>query len=180
MKGKIFSFDVASDTGLITSEDADRYEFFLDAWKSVDAPLKGTPIEFYFGEDGSITEIYRVVPVAPEPPEPPAPSEKPTGSVAPGEKKAPQIVYRRMQGGKSRLVAAALAIFLGGLGAHKFYTGDPVSGGIRLAVFLLGLLMMFIPTVVIAGIAVIEGVIYLFTSTENFDRTYLQGRRAWF
>ena len=46
MRGKIFSFDVASDMGVIASEDADRYELPLGAWNSVDAPLKGTPVEF--------------------------------------------------------------------------------------------------------------------------------------
>jgi TM2 domain-containing membrane protein YozV len=93
---------------------------------------------------------------------------------------APRIIYTRMGSSKSRFVAAALAFFFGGLGVHKFYIGDRTAGVIMLAIFLFGLLFMAIPTAVVALIAVIECVIYLFTSAEKFDRNYIQGKRAWF
>ena len=174
MKGKVFSFDVASDTGVIASEDADRYEFSLGAWNSIDAPLKGTPVEFSLGRDGNVEDIYKVVPVAPE-----AQAAVDRDPAEDTPEVAPQPVYRRMEGGKSRFVAAALAFFLGGLGIHKFYIGNHIAGVITLAIFLFGLLFKAIPTAAVVLIAIIECVIYLFTSAENFDRNYIQGKRAW-
>ncbi|RPJ50648.1 MAG: TM2 domain-containing protein [Methanobacteriota archaeon] len=65
--------------------------------------------------------------------------------------------------GKSRNVAAILAIFLGGLGIHKFYLGKMVQGVIYLI-----FCWTFIP--VIIGFA--EGFIYLMASNEEFERKY--------
>lgn len=177
MKGKIFSFDVVSDAGLIASEDADRYEFSLAAWKSIDAPFKGTPVEFSFARDGSIEEIRKVAPVIQEESDE---QEDPFDNDDEVEPAASQVVLRRTESGKSRFVAAALAFFLGGLGIHKFYLGDRITGAIMLVIFLFGLLFMAIPTAVVALIALIECMIYLFTSAEDFDRNYIQGKRAWF
>jgi TM2 domain-containing membrane protein YozV len=165
MRGKIFSFDVASDMGVIASEDADRYELPLGAWNSVDAPLKGTPVEFSLGRDGSVEEVYKMARVAPaalvESEVKAAPN---TGGAAEAPAAAPRIVYPRTGSGKSRFVAAALAFFFGGLGVHKFYIGDRITGIIMLAIFLFGLLFMAIPSAVVALVAIIECVIYLFTS----------------
>lgn len=64
---------------------------------------------------------------------------------------------------KSRMAAALLAIFLGGLGAHKFYLGKPIQGLLYLV-----FCWTFIPGV----IGFIEGIIYLVTSEEDFARKY--------
>lgn len=64
---------------------------------------------------------------------------------------------------KSKLVAALLAFFLGGLGAHKFYLGSPVLGILYL---------VFCWTFVPAIIALLEAIIYLFMSEEDFNRKY--------
>lgn len=60
---------------------------------------------------------------------------------------------------KSRVTAALLAFFLGGLGAHKFYLGKPGIG-----VLYLIFCWTFIPSI----IAFIEFIIYLSESDEKF------------
>lgn len=64
---------------------------------------------------------------------------------------------------KNKLAAGLLAIFLGDFGAHKFYLGKPGTGLIYLLFFWTG-----IPAV----IGVIEGIIYLLSSEEDFQRKY--------
>lgn len=64
----------------------------------------------------------------------------------------------------TRIIAALLAIFLGWLGAHKFYLGKPVMGIIYFLFCWTG-----IPTIV----GVIEGILYLLSSPEKFQEKYL-------
>ena len=64
---------------------------------------------------------------------------------------------------KSRTTAIILALLLGGIGAHKFYLGSPGWGILYLLFCWTG-----IPLVV----ALIEAIIYICTSEENFHRKY--------
>lgn len=80
-------------------------------------------------------------------------------------------------GGKNRVTAALLAIFLGGIGAHEFYLGHSTSGLIRLAIGIVGLVIL-IPAASIIGL--IEGIIYLTKSDEEFQRVYVSGGKEWF
>ena len=66
-------------------------------------------------------------------------------------------------GTHNKIVAALLAIFLGWLGAHKFYLGKPVEG-----IFYLLFCWTFIPSLV----AFVEGIIYLVLSDEEFAAKY--------
>ena len=66
-------------------------------------------------------------------------------------------------GGRDRVSAALLAFFLGGIGAHKFYLGRWVQGIIYL---------VFCWTFIPAGVAVIEGIVYLASTNEAFNRKY--------
>ena len=74
---------------------------------------------------------------------------------------------------EKKLVAGILAILLNGLAIHKFYLGYTKEGIIQL-----------ILTVVTCGLAgficIIEGIIYLTKSDEEFDRTYVEGHKGWF
>ena len=63
----------------------------------------------------------------------------------------------------NRIAAALLALFLGGLGLHKFYLGRAGQG----VVYLL-LCWTFIP----ALLGLIEGIAYLCSSDEGFARKY--------
>jgi TM2 domain-containing membrane protein YozV len=65
--------------------------------------------------------------------------------------------------GRNRVVAALLALLLGGFGIHKFYLGK-IGQGILYLLFC----WTFIPTI----IGWIEGVIYLTRSDEEFAAEY--------
>lgn len=70
-------------------------------------------------------------------------------------------------GEKNRVVAAVLALFLGILGAHKFYLGD-----FRRGFYYLLLCWTLVPLML--GIA--EGVMYLSATDEEFQRHYADGK----
>lgn len=80
---------------------------------------------------------------------------------------------------KSKIAAGLLAIFLGTLGIHKFYLGYTQAGIIMLLVTLLGSLIIVGP-LVMGVIALIEGIIYLTKTDEQFYLTYVVGRKPWF
>lgn len=65
--------------------------------------------------------------------------------------------------GRSRLVAAFLAIAFGSFGLHKFYLGK----------VLLGLIYLFFFWSFLSGIlGVIEGIMYLSMSDQEFQKRY--------
>jgi hypothetical protein len=66
-------------------------------------------------------------------------------------------------GSRNKLVAALLAILLGGFGIHKFYLGK-IAQGVLYLVFC----WTFIPALVGFG----EGIVYLATSDQEFERKY--------
>ncbi|MFV0565049.1 MAG: NINE protein [Flavobacteriaceae bacterium] len=84
-----------------------------------------------------------------------------------------------------KVLAGLLGIFLGGLGAHKFILGYTKEGGILLGVTLLSILLSCIGIglffVWIPGtIGLIEGIIYLTKSDDDFYQTYQVGKKPWF
>lgn len=76
---------------------------------------------------------------------------------------------------KEKIVAGIFALALGGFGIHKFYLGYTAAGIIHLLVF-----FSLIGTIVISIIALIEGIIYLTKSDEEFERIYVIGKKQWF
>lgn len=83
-------------------------------------------------------------------------------------------------GEKNKWVAALLAFIVGGLGIHKFYLGKNRAGIIMLVVFLGGILLAAIPTMIVSAVAFIECVIYIVKSDQQFYDDYVVGDRAWF
>ncbi|ANS84933.1 hypothetical protein VSVS12_01166 [Vibrio scophthalmi] len=79
-----------------------------------------------------------------------------------------------------KIVAALFAFFLGAFGAHKFYLGYTKQGVIMLLCFLFGFILLGIPSIVIGIIAFVEFILYLVKSDEEFDRIYIEGKKAWF
>ena len=85
------------------------------------------------------------------------------------------------KGAKSKLVAGLLGIFLGSLGIHKFYLGYTVPGLIMLLIsILVGPWTLFIINGIMALIGLIEGIVYLTKSDEDFDEQYVQNKKQWF
>lgn len=80
---------------------------------------------------------------------------------------------------KSKVAAGLLAIFLGGLGIHKFYLGYTTQGIILLLVTILGALLLIGPLIT-GVISLIEGIIYLTKSDEDFYNIYVANKKEWF
>jgi TM2 domain-containing membrane protein YozV len=75
-------------------------------------------------------------------------------------------------GADKKIVAGICGIVVGGFGVHKFILGYTNEGIIQLV---LGLCFG------IGGIiGIIEGIIYLTKSDEEFVRTYIQNKKGWF
>ena len=91
------------------------------------------------------------------------------------------------QGADKKMAAGICGILLGGFGVHKFILGYTQEGGIMLGISLAAWVLTFItcgiaaPLVIIPGvIGLIEGIMYLTKSDEEFVRTYIQGKKGWF
>ncbi|MYY27315.1 TM2 domain-containing protein [Elizabethkingia anophelis] len=80
-----------------------------------------------------------------------------------------QVPYKS----EKKLVAGILGILIGYLGIHKFYLGYTKAGIIQL-------IATFVTCGIASVIGLIEGIIYLTKSDEEFDRTYVQGKKEWF
>lgn len=76
-----------------------------------------------------------------------------------------------------KIIAGVLGILLGSLGIHKFVLGYTTEGLIMLAitVFTCGF-----GATVIGIIGLIEGIIYLTKTDEEFEATYELNKRGWF
>jgi TM2 domain-containing membrane protein YozV len=91
------------------------------------------------------------------------------------------ITNWQAMGADKKIAAGICGILLGSLGIHKFILGYTTEGIIMLAVTIVisvvscGLLW---PVMWLIGL--VEGIIYLTKSDEEFVRTYIQGRKGWF
>lgn len=76
-------------------------------------------------------------------------------------------------GADKKVLAGVLGILFGGLGIHKFILGYTKEGIIQIIV-----------TICTCGfgslIGLIEGIIYLTKSDEEFSRIYIQSKKGWF
>jgi TM2 domain-containing membrane protein YozV len=79
----------------------------------------------------------------------------------------------QIPGAEKKVVAGILGILIGGLGIHRFYLGDPTGGIIRIVI-------TFVTCGAGSLIGLIEGIIYLTKTDEDFVRTYIEGKKAWF
>jgi TM2 domain-containing membrane protein YozV len=75
--------------------------------------------------------------------------------------------------GPSRVTCGIVAILLGGLGIHKFMLGNTTGG-----------IIMIVLTLCTCGIGstigLIEGIIYLTKTDEEFYQTYVVEKKGWF
>ena len=72
-----------------------------------------------------------------------------------------------------KVLAGVLAILLGGFGVHKFILGYTKEGIIQLVLTLVSCGLASI-------ISLVEGIIYLTKSDEEFYNTYQVGKKGWF
>lgn len=79
----------------------------------------------------------------------------------------------QIPGADKKVIAGILGILLGGLGIHRFILGDVTGGVLRIVI-----------TIVTCGagslIGLIEGIIYLTKSDEEFVETYINQKKGWF
>ncbi len=80
-----------------------------------------------------------------------------------------------------KIAAGICGILLGALGIHKFVLGYSTEGLIMLLVTLLGGIITCGLTAAVMGIiGLIEGIIYLTKSDEEFYNTYMVSKKGWF
>ena len=84
---------------------------------------------------------------------------------------------------KEKVAAGLLAIFLGGLGIHKFYLGgkqQKTAGIVMLVIWIVGWCAFGAGPLVMTIISFIEGILYLTKDDAEFQATYGDGDKAWF
>jgi TM2 domain-containing membrane protein YozV len=81
----------------------------------------------------------------------------------------------------NKIPAGICGILLGSLGIHKFILGYTGAGLVMLLITIVGgICTCGVAAGVMHVIALIEGIIYLCKSDEEFVRTYVDGRKEWF
>lgn len=120
MRGQVLDFSVQTNSGVISGSDDSRYTFTGSEWKG-DLPLTRNMSVDFDVQGTNAVAIYKAL--------------RSTGSSA-------------TPSAKNKTTAGLLAIFLGGLGIHKFYLGFTGPGlvflltntiGWIITIFLLGL-----------------------------------------
>lgn len=95
-----------------------------------------------------------------------------------GEAEKPQ------QPARSKAAATALALLLGGVGAHKLYLGYKTEGLIMFALTVYGIAAsrlwgVALVSVAVVGVALVEAVIYGTMPDAQFEETYVESKRPW-
>lgn len=80
-------------------------------------------------------------------------------------------------GAEKKIPAGILGILLGALGIHKFYLGYTKEGVIML---LVSVLTLGFGASVMGIIGLIEGILYLTKTDDDFAATYVTGKKGWF
>jgi TM2 domain-containing membrane protein YozV len=80
-------------------------------------------------------------------------------------------------GADKKIAAGICGILLGALGIHKFILGYTKEGVIMLLVTVLTLGIL---SPIMGIIGLIEGILYLTKSDEDFVKTYVQAKKGWF
>jgi TM2 domain-containing membrane protein YozV len=152
MKGQILDYSVQTNTGTISGTDGNRYQFAGSEWKGNGTPMRGASVDFEV-EGTQAKGVYAAL-----------------GAATPGS--------------KNKVAAGLLAIFLGGWGIHKFYLGFPGPGLVYLLVNTIGFavtwILLFIPNIILGVMALVEGIIYLTKSDEEFEQEYVVQKKQWF
>ena len=76
-------------------------------------------------------------------------------------------------GAEKKIAAGICGILIGGLGVHRFILGDTTGGIIRIV-------LTFVTCGAALIIGLIEGIIYLTKSDEDFVNEYITNKKGWF
>lgn len=134
MQGNILVFHPETNTGLISGHDGTRYQFARTNWTSTKVePTEGMMVDFDV-EGKTALQIIAL-----------------------------QTKLTGQRGVKKKSFALLWCLFLGGIGAHKFYLGQPGWGIIYIL-----LCWTFIPAIV----SLIELIALILTSDSDFNRKY--------
>lgn len=79
-----------------------------------------------------------------------------------------------------KILAGIMGILFGTFGVHKFVLGYTAEGVIMLVASIVGFILCGIPTIVMGVIGLIEGILYLTKSDDEFNDTYVVGKKKWF
>lgn len=152
MQGKVLDFASMTGEGVLLGSDGNRYYFAELDWKNQAQPQQGAAVDFV--TDGDRAKMIYLV--------------------------AAGATSNR----KDKTAAGLLAIFLGSLGIHKFYLGFTGPGLVYLLINTIGWavtwLMLGIPNMILGVMALVEGIIYLTQSDEDFERNYIINKKQWF
>ncbi len=93
--------------------------------------------------------------------------------------------FNSASGENKKVLAGVLAIILGSLGVHKFILGYNKEGGILLGITIVGILLSCVGIGIFVVwittlIGLIEGIIYLTKSDDEFVSTYQTNKKPWF
>ncbi|MEO1298414.1 MAG: TM2 domain-containing protein [Cyanobacteria bacterium J06636_16] len=78
---------------------------------------------------------------------------------------------------EKKILAGVLAIVLGSLGIHKFILGYTTEG---LVMLLVSVLTCGLGATVMWIVGLIEGIMYLTKTDEEFIATYIDQKKGWF
>ena len=116
-------------------------------------------------------------------PTPEAQTEAPAPEAAPPEAAPPAEAQPAAPAADAskKIPAGICGILLGALGVHKFILGYNTEGIIMLAVSIVGGIFTCGGVSGVVGIiGLVEGIMYLTKSDEDFVQTYIENKRAWF
>ena len=151
MKGQILDYSIQLNSGTISGADGKRYQFAGSEWKGTGMPTRGITVDF--DVEGNLA-------------------------------KAVYVAVGGSTSSKNKVAAGLLAIFLGGLGIHKFYLGFTGPGLVYLLIDTIGFAitwaLLYIPNMILGMMALIEGIIYLTRSDEEFEQIYVVQKKKWF
>ncbi len=108
---------------------------------------------------------------------PPGPTFPPSPSMPFSPPPAGGFLYSRTEVNSKKVMAGVLGILFGGLGVHKFVLGFAGAGAIMLCV---SLATCGFGAMVMGPIGLIEGIIYLTKSDEEFYQLYMVEKKQWF
>ena len=186
MNGQVLDYSVQTNSGLITGDDGNRFSFVGAEWKDQAIPNRGMRVDFE-AQGSDAVAIYRA-------------------ASAPGAGGIGGALEGVMGSEKTKVVAGLLGIFLGWAGVHKFYLGIKKPAIMQLVVGVGGFVLaavvgstftamgMFGIGLVIGGLmyvvgyialmaagvlGLVEGIIYLTKSDEDFQSIYVAGKKEW-